>query len=313
MFWFHRGIRFKDGHRGGLRSARLTSFPVARRGAAVLSLSALCFGLLGGLIQHLSHSLPTPTLVFFRNFLGFLFLLPLVGRLGFRRLATRRWKDHLIRSLAGLGSMALSFYSLARMPLADAMTLGYTAPLFMPLIARWRLGEGVPRYGGRLMGLGFLGVWLILKPGQGVFRWVALAALGSGFLAAVAQVGIRGLTQTEPSVRIVFYFGLIATAVSAVPFVAGHSWPSAAFWPGLLLMGGLATLAQLLLTAGYRRLMPTRGGPLMYIAVAVAALLDWGVKGHRPDLWTLAGMGIIVGAGVFIFRFSETPRAETAS
>ncbi|MBL0349167.1 MAG: DMT family transporter [Elusimicrobia bacterium] len=277
---------------------------MARRGALLLFFSAVLFGVIGGLVKRLSLVLPTESLVFFRNAVGLMALLPLTGILGKEGLGTREFGSHAYRALSGLGGMYLSFFALGRMPLADAMALGYTAPLFMPFIARVRLGEAMPRHVAPALALGFLGVLLILKPGFGVFRPVALAALGSGFLAAVAQVGIRHLTRTEPSFRIVFYFGLVSTVVSGIPAAFRWKTPPASLWPALLLVGSLATAAQLFLTAGYRRTSPARGGPMMYVAVATAGAMDWAVWRRLPDAWSVAGVAAIVGAGAYILRRS---------
>ncbi len=277
---------------------------MARRGALLLFFSAVLFGVIGGLVKRLSLVQSTESLVFFRNALGLLVLLPLMGVWGQDGLATREFGSHAYRELSGLGGMYLSFFALGRMPLADAMALGYTAPLFMPFIARVRLGEAMPRHVAPALALGFLGVLLILKPGVGVFRLVALAALGSGLLAAVAQVGIRHLTRTEPSYRIVFYFGLVSTVVSGVPAVFRWKTPPMSLWPTLLLVGVLATAAQLLLTAGYRRTSPARGGPMMYVAVATAGAMDWILWRRLPDALSLAGAAAIVGSGAYVLRRS---------
>ncbi len=277
---------------------------MARRGALLLFFSAVLFGVIGALVKRLSLVQPTESLVFFRNAVGLLALLPLMGLWGQDGLATREFGSHAYRALSGLGGMYLSFFALGRMPLADAMALGYTAPLFMPFIARVRLGEAMPRHVAPPLALGFLGVLLILKPGVGVFRPVALAALGSGLLAAVAQVGIRHLTRTEPSYRIVFYFGLVSTVVSGIPVAFRWQTPPTSLWPMLALVGGLATAAQLLLTAGYRRTSPARGGPMMYVAVATAGAMDWLLWRRLPDALSLAGVAAIVGSGAYILRRS---------
>jgi drug/metabolite transporter (DMT)-like permease len=197
-----------------------------RRGALLVGLAAILFGCLGVLVKWVSEDIPSEMTVFFRNAAGLVALLPfLVGK---GTLRTKRFGAHFARSLAGIAAMYLSFYAIGRMRLADAYVLAYTAPLFMPFMARGWLGEPIPRHAGVALVLGFAGVLLLLKPGWGVFQPVALLALGSGILGAVAQVGIRHLTSTEPSTRIVFYFGLVATGLTAPPLlgVPGPLLPS---------------------------------------------------------------------------------------
>jgi drug/metabolite transporter (DMT)-like permease len=277
-----------------------------RAGAWMVALSALLFGLLGGVVKHLSATLSPETIVFCRNAVGLLALVPFVHRAGVRSLATRHFFRHVPRAAAGLASMYLSFFAIGRLRLADAYVLSYTAPLFMPLIAKIWLREKIPAHSLQALALGFLGVLLVMKPGTGVFQPVALAALASGFLGAVAQVGIRQLTETETSTAIVFYFGLLASVVSGLPLAAGSGRvPPIGLWGWILLLGGLATVAQLIMTGGYRRSSPGRVGPLMYIAVAVAALLDWVLWARRPDFLSALGTALIVVAGVLIIHRTQ--------
>lgn len=276
-----------------------------RAGAWMIALSALLFGLLGGVVKHLSATFPPDTIVFFRNAVGLLALVPFVHRAGLRSLATRHFFRHVTRAAAGLASMYLSFFAIGRLRLADAYVLSYTAPLFMPVIAKFWLKEKIPAHSLQALALGFVGVLLVMKPGTGVFQPVALAALASGFLGAVAQVGIRQLTETETSTAIVFYFGLLASGVSALPLAGSWRPVPASLWGWILLLGGLATVAQLIMTGGYRRSSPGRVGPLMYIAVAVAALLDWVVWHRRPDLLSAVGTALIVVAGVLIIHRTQ--------
>lgn len=265
-----------------------------------MALAAILFGLLGALVKKASQDLPSSMIVFFRNAAGFLALLFFL-RKGLS-LRTRRFGAHFGRSVAGVASMYLSFYAIAHMRLADAYTLTYTAPLFMPFLARGWLGEPVPRYALGALGLGFFGVILLLKPGWGLFQPVALAALASGLLSAVAQVGIRQLTRSEPPLRIVFYFGLIGSVLTA-PALA-QTWVEPTWGMGGLLigLGVMATVAQLLMTEGYRLASPGDVGAMMYLAVAVAGVTDWIFWRRIPDLVSLLGIVFIMAAGVWILR-----------
>jgi drug/metabolite transporter (DMT)-like permease len=272
----------------------------SRGGAVRIALAAVLFGLLGALVKGLSEDLSSAMIVFFRNGVGLLALLPFLRGSG--GLRTQNFGGHFARSLAGVAAMYLSFYSIGRMRLADAYVLAYTAPLFMPFLARGWLGEPLSRRLGVALFLGFGGVLLLLKPGWGVFQPVALLALASGFLSAVAQVGIRQLTRTEPPVRIVFYFGLIATALTAPPLAGVWTAPPLRTWIALGVLGAVATAAQLMMTEGYRLASPGDVGALMYLAVAMAGVADWVLWRRVPDPVSLAGIGFIMAAGAWILR-----------
>jgi drug/metabolite transporter (DMT)-like permease len=288
----------------GLPSAGL------RRGALGIFLAAILFGVLGAVVKRISEEIPSAMVVFFRNALGLVALVPFLVRGGWKSLATRDWPGHLTRSFAGVGAMYLSFYAISRMRLADAYVLAYAAPLYMPFIARIWLKEPIPRHAGAVLLLGFAGVALMLKPGWGVFQPVALIALASGVLAAVAQVGTRQLTRTEPPVRIVFYFGALSTVLTAPPLAGIWTSPSPAMWAALAGLGVVATAAQIFMTEGYKHGPPARVGPIMYVAVATAGILDWIFWRRVPDGLSLLGAGLIVAACVWIVR--ETAAAPPA-
>ena len=273
-----------------------------RRGALLMVTSALFFAGMGIGVKVASKELPNAIVVFFRSAIGFAALTPLLPRLGRGGLATTHLAEHLIRSLAGLAAMYCFFYAIGRMRLADAVLLNYSLPLFMPMIARLWLKEPVPGGLWRGLAVGFLGIALILKPGLGLFNPVALVGLAAAVLAALAQVGVRRLTETEPVTRIVFYFGLISTLVSALPLVSAWRTPPTALWGTLLLIGLCATGAQLLLTRAYAHAPAAQVGPFIYAAVPFAALLDGLVFGVWPDALSIAGGALVCAAGILILR-----------
>jgi len=277
----------------------------AWRGPVFILVAAVLFGVLGFLVKKVSEQISSAQVVFFRNAIGLLALAPFFWRDGWRALATDRLWDHGVRVFSGVAAMYLSFYAIGRMRLADAFVLSYAAPLYMPFIARIRLKEPIPRGAVGALALGTLGMVVLLKPGWGVFDPVALVAWVSGILAAVAQVSIRHLTRTEPPVRIVFYFGLFSTLLTAPPLVFMKTWPSFSLWCWLGVLGLVATLAQLAMTKGYKHGAPARVGPLMYAAVVVAGLLDWIFWNKTPDRFSFLGIGLIVGACVWVLRGTE--------
>lgn len=262
--------------------------------------AAALFGVVNALVKGLSADLSNGEIVFFRNAFGLVVLLPFLKGLGPGGLATRRLRDHGIRSLSGWATMSLSFWAYSRIPLGDAVALSYTSPLFMPLLARFWLREPWPPHATGVLALGFAGVLMILRPGPGVFQAAASAALLAGVLAAVAQVGIRGLTRTEPPLRIVFYFAVFATVLSLPGLLEGWRRPSLPQWGLLLLLGVLASSAQMLLTTGYKYVAPGRAGGMLYVAVAVSGGVDWLFWGVRPTALSVLGAIFITVAGIWI-------------
>jgi drug/metabolite transporter (DMT)-like permease len=279
-----------------------------RRGAAFMVASALLFSLMSVGVKVSAESLPNVVVVFLRSAGGLLFLLPL---LDLRDLRTGRIGEHLVRSGAGIASMYCFFYALGHMRLADAVLLNYSLPLFMPFIESAWLDEPFPRRLWVPVLLGFVGIVIVLRPGSGLFQPVALVGLASALFAAIAQVGVRRLTDTEPVRRIVFYFAILASAVSAVPAAAAWQTPRGLrVWVAVTAMGLTATAAQICLTRAYAHAPAAQVGPFIYSSVVFAGLLDWVFWDRLPDAATLLGSVLVGAAGILALRRRPAAQVE---
>ncbi len=192
--------------------------------------SAFCFALMGAAVKLAAADVPNSMVVFFRNAVAFALLVPWAVNAGPPALATRNFSGHLVRAVAGLAAMACYFFALGRIRLADATLLNQAYPLFLPIAERVWLREPVHRHVVRALWIGFAGMVIILRPGSGVFTAAAVIGACSAVFAAIAQVGIRQLTRTEPIPRIVFYFALIATGLSAMPLPWTWVAPTTVGW-----------------------------------------------------------------------------------
>ena len=208
---------------------------------------------------------------------------------------------HLLRALLGVFAMYCFFYALANLQLADGMLLKMTAPLFMPLIAAVWLFEKLGTKIWLAVGLGFVGVALILQP-EGEFNWIALVGLAGGMFAAGAKVTVRRLGQTEPTIRIVFYFSLVVMLIATIPLVWAWQIPTAREWGLLFLMGLFGTLGQLLLTRGYSVAAASQVAPFTYFSVVFAAVYGYLFWDETLDLGFIAGAVLIAIAGIVALR-----------
>ncbi len=268
------------------------------------------FAGVGAIVKATSASLPGEVLVFFRNLVGALLLLPLL-RLGGVSLRTSVFHLHLLRALFGVAALYGYFYVLARIPLGEAVLLTFSAPLFIPFLARLALGEA---FGARAIGaavIGFAGLLLILKPGTGLFRPEVLVGILSGTCAAAAMVCVRQLgRRREPATRVVFYFAVLASLVSALPLAWAWQTPASATWPALLAIGVLASAGQYLLTRGYACAPAGQVGPFTYFSVLFSTLLGWWLWSELPDALSGVGALLVIAAGVIALRGRST-RAQT--
>lgn len=280
--------------------------PSLIRGAAFIVLGELCFASMGVGIRLVSDELDNAMIVFARNILGLVLLLPWLAHRGVGNLATSVPGLHLLRAGAGVAAMYCFFYAIAAMPLAEAMLLKLTAPIFMPVIAVLWLHERVTPVLALALGIGFAGVAVILDPSfteAGIsVSPVALVGLLGGVLAALAKVTVRRLSASEPPTRIVFYFALIAAAISAVPLTWAWQTPSPAAAFGLVGIAIAATLGQLALTRGLSLAPASRMGVFGYSAVVFGAAYGWLIWDEPLTVATITGTLLIAAAGLLATR-----------
>jgi drug/metabolite transporter (DMT)-like permease len=277
-------------------------------GAAFIVTGELCFATMGVGIRFVSRELPNEMIVFARNLVGLALLAPWLLRRGVANIATPVPALHLLRAVAGVSAMYCFFYAIANLPLAEAMLLKLTAPVFMPLIAMLWLREQVTARLWVALGIGFAGVVVILDPSfageTAIVSPVAIVGLLGGLLAALAKVTVRRLSRSEPPARIVFYFALIAGAISSLPLLWAWQTPSPMALLWLLGIATSATLGQLALTRGLSLAPASRMGAFGYFAVVFGAGYGWLIWGE-PVTWALViGSVLIVVAGLLAGRSS---------
>lgn len=264
------------------------------KGLALLSLSALLFATMGVLIRLASHTVDNVTVVFMRNLTGTLLLLPFALTQGKTFFITHKPLMHLWRALVGLAAMYGFFYAIAHLPLSNAMVFTYSSPVFIPLVAWLFLKERItpPMIIAALVGL--VGVILVAKPSTEMFNWLSVVGISSSFFAAMAFVTVRALTTTEPATRIVFYFCLIATVVSAIPMYWHWRVLTQQELIYLVGAGSLATFSQISLSKAYSYAPAGKIGPANYLAIIFAGIWAWILWGEVPDHTALAGMLLIL-------------------
>ncbi|MES9990951.1 MAG: DMT family transporter [Candidatus Thiodiazotropha sp.] len=273
-------------------------------GALLILLSELMFASMGASVKVVTQTLPSDMAVFMRNLFGLALLMPLVWSNGLVSLHTQIFHLHLLRSVAGVSAMYCFFYALANLQLADGMLLKMTSPLFMPLIAWFWLSEPMRQRILFAIGIGFIGVILVLNP-EGEFNHIALIGLLGGALASLAKVTLRRLGRSEPSLRVVFYFALLSSIISAVPMLWSWQQPTPAEWGWLALIGLLGTLGQLMLTRGYAIAAAASVSPMTYASVLFGAAYGYLFWEETLTGQFVLGALLIAFAGILAIGFRE--------
>ncbi|QHH94017.1 EamA family transporter [Acinetobacter gyllenbergii] len=261
-----------------------------------LTLSALLFSVMGICIRYASHTVDNYTIVFFRNVVGLILFLPFIFKQGTSFVKTEKLWMHTWRSIVGLAAMYGFFYAIAHLKLSNAMVFTYSSPIFIPLIAWLFLKEKVTTAMLCAAGLGFIGVFCVAKPDQGLLNWISIVGISSSLLASMAFVTVRALTQTEPPERIVFYFCLIGSLLSVIPMF--WVWRPYHLQELLFLIGAgvLANVSQIFMSNAYRLAPAGQIAPVNYIAIIFAGLWGFLLWNEVPDLYSVIGFGIILSA-----------------
>ncbi len=268
------------------------------RAALLIMASELCLVLSGMLIRQLSLQLPTEMVVFSRNFLGLMLLMPWLWSNGIGAIKTDKLRFHCMRAGVGVTAMYCLYYSWANLPLAEAALLKQTAPFFIPIIALIWLKEQVAVTTRLAILVGFCGVCFVISPSGGTLNTAVIIALFGAMLGGLAKVTIRRMASTEPSPRIVFYFALLTSLISAPAAAMNWHTPDLPTLLLLILMAAFSTAAQLLLSRAYALAPAGRLGPFTYSSVAFAAVLGWLFWGELMELHTLVGVVLIFMAAV---------------
>jgi len=273
-----------------------------------LTISAFLFSIMGICIRYASQTVDNYTIVFFRNFVGLMLFLPLIMKQGASFVKTEKLWMHTWRSLVGLAAMYGFFYAIAHLKLSNAMVFTYSSPIFIPLIAWLFLKERITKAMLMAAALGFLGVFCVAKPDQGLWNWVSAIGIASSLLASMAFVTVRALTKTEPPERIVFYFCLIGSLLSAIPMF--WVWRPYALKELFFLIaaGILANVSQIFMSHAYRLAPAGQIAPVNYMAIIFAGVWGFFLWQETPDFYSLFGFGLILLAIILCSPLSQRQR-----
>jgi len=269
--------------------------------AALLMLgSTMAFGLMAVAIRYATRYVPTQEVAFFRNAFGLLALLPMLLRPGHAPLKTRQLPRYFVRSAIGLGSMLCAFWALGHLPLAQAVSLSYSTPLFVTIAAVLWLGETVRVRRWAAVVVGFIGVLVIVRPGTAGFTAGSLVAVAAAVLSSLVAIQIKQLTRIDSADTVVLYTYVFWVPLSLVPAVFVWVWPTGTAWLWLLATGVLGTIGQLLWTRALRLGEVSALTPISFLQLPLVTLFGWLLFNETVDRWTIIGAGIILAANAYI-------------
>ena len=220
---------------------------------------------------------------------------------GFDSLRTRRVGAHVVRMGLGMTAMALNFLAMIMLPLAEATAIGFTVPIFSVILAALLLAEPTGKWRWGAVAAGFLGVLIIVQPGNGDVPLAGAAvAIVAALITASVTIMIRRLGATERASTTVFWFAassLLPMAILMLGFARAHDTTTWIVLAVLALAGGLA---QLTLTGALRLAPIALVMPMDYTSLLWATLLGAWLFAELPTTWTWLGAPIIIASGLVI-------------
>ena len=287
--------------------------PTPARAALLMLGSTLFFGLMVVAIRLASETLHTFEIAFFRNFFGLLAALPLLLRHGPGFLRTTQFPRYLFRCLIGICSMLAGFWAIGHLPLAQAVSLSYSTPLFVTIAAAALLSERVRARRWTAVILGFIGVLVIVRPGTAEFSVGTLVALLAAVLSSIVAIQIKQLSETEPADRIVIYTTLLWVPMSLLPALSVWQWPQGITWAWVVAAGLLGTGGHMLWTRALKLGEVSALTPISFMQLPIVVVFAWWLFDEPLDRWTLLGAGIIFGANAYIAHREATLSRHAAS
>ena len=281
------------------------------RGILLKLISVLIFIVMASMIKTTADSVPAGQAVFFRSF----FAIPVIvvwlamrGELatGFRAAAPM---GHVWRGVMGTTAMGLGFAGLGYLPLPEVTAIGYAAPLLTVVFAAMFLGEEVRVFRIGAVFLGMIGEKIVQSPRLTVLNgevsshreaFGATLVLGGAVFAALAQVFVRKLVQTERTAAIVFWFSLTGSALSLLTIPFGWVNPTATQTATLVAAGLLGGLGQIFLTSSYREADASLVAPFDYASMIFALGIGYFVFAEVPTWTMLYGAALVIVAGILI-------------
>ena len=281
---------------------------------AVLWMIASCcaFAALWVCIRIASATLHPFAVVVARNLFGLLWLTPMLlanpGLLDRKRLPV-----HIRRATSGVIATFATFYAVAHLPLATALAINYTAPLFATLGAALFLGERLHVRRIAAVAVGFTGMLIVLRPGIVPLTPGLAAAILSALATAFSLVAIKKLVGRDDARAVAawsFVLTLPVSLVVAAPFLA---WPPARVWPLLVVLGGFAAAGQYSLAQAFRLAEASAVMPYDFVRFGLITVAGIALFGERLDALTLIGGTVILSSTIYLaIREGQLARAYRA-
>ncbi len=246
-------------------------------------------------------SYPIGEVLFIRTltslFVCALLILPATGLAVFH---TRRLRDHVFRGVSQATSQAFIVIAFSLMPLAGAVAINFSAPLFATLVSALVLKEavGIARWGALVTG--FIGVLIVVAPGADSFQIGAVFALANAVMYGSVTAAVRGMTATESAGTLTMYQMVVLTLAFSLLLPLGFTVPNAIDGTLMITNGAANAFGQYWWTRALHLAPASAVTPFYYFSLVWATAIGFAVWGDVPTIGLIVGSTIVVGSGLFL-------------
>lgn len=295
-------------------SRRFTDAPAAFQAAILMVIGCFFLAGLGGFIKYLADSgMHVFEIVFLRNLAGLIVLLPWFMKNGVSAMKTSRPKLYLIRGFFGFVSMITWFWAVTTIPLAEAVALNFTAPIFGTILAIFVLHEVVRLRRWVAITVGFLGAMVILRPGTIEPSTGTYLALIAAATMACSITCVKMLSRTEGTPAMVAWAQIIILPMSLIPALYVWEMPSSESLLVVAAMGLCGTFGHLFFTRAYAIADATYVMPFDFSRLIFSAIIGFVFFAQEPDVYVWVGAAVIFASSVYIaMREAKTSEKKEA-
>jgi drug/metabolite transporter (DMT)-like permease len=287
--------------------------PSVRRGILWMLLCSVFFVSLDATAKYLTHSYPVFEITWARYLFHSIFGLLWAGSRLPVLLRGARYGMQLARGLLLAVTTALYFLAVRTIPLADAVSIGFMAPILVTALSVPLLGEhvGARRWTGVV--IGFAGALIIVRPGASVFEVGAALVLASAAINALYQIMTRILSRTDRPMTTNVYSALVGTAAAALGLPLGWITPDLEGWLLMMFAGFCGVVGHYALLKAFEAAPPSALAPFSYFGLFWSTIYGYVLFGDFPDRWTIVGALIISCSGLYVFYRGEAVRRRASA
>ena len=250
--------------------------------------------------KNLTMNFPVWEAVFFRAFSGSIISLYLVYHSGINSIKTKKPVRHFVRAFSAVGCVVLYIFGIKYLLLSENIAIAHSAPIIAALLAVPILGEKIGIHRMLAIGIGFIGVLVIVKPGTDLFQLKSLLPIGSAFFMASVYLTTRSLMNTESSTSIVFYYSFALLFTSLIFFPSDFVIPDTFNLILALSLGIMGSMGHYFMSQAARHADVAVTSPFEYSSFIFVGLMGYFFFYEIPSNSVIVGGILIIISGVYV-------------